>query len=259
MSLLTAKDLRLAPWGRTVLHAVSLSIDAGEVLVVAGPNGAGKSTLLQALTGSLRLEEGEIQLMGRELPGWERRERARVLAVLSQRSSLNFPFLVEDVVQLGRIPHVTGSELDRVVSHEAMQSLDIGHLAQRPYTALSGGEQQRVQLARVLTQLWRAEDSPGRVLLLDEPATALDYAYLGLLRDRLRDFAGQGCGVLVVVHDLNFAIALADRVILLAEGRVAAEGPAEVVFTEQHLQEAFGVSPLLSVHPQTGRPLVIQQ
>lgn len=258
MTLLELEHVTASPWESLSLQDISLSLDAGDILAVLGPNGAGKSSLLGLMGGSIPLSGGRLSLMGRELTAWSLTEKARIVAMLPQRSTLSFPFAVSDVVMLGRVPHASGIQADQRIVTEALEALGIATLAGRPYPELSGGEQQRVQLARVLCQLWRATDSPGRVLLLDEPAAALDYVHLAMLGTLLRRFAAEGCGIVLVLHDLNAAAALADRVLLLKQGRVWSQGRPREVLSPDALEQVFGVRPIIATHPNSGRPLVIQ-
>ncbi|MFK7828444.1 MAG: heme ABC transporter ATP-binding protein [Congregibacter sp.] len=259
MTLLDLKSGCASPWEALRLQDISLAVDAGEILAIAGPNGAGKTSLLNLLGGSIALSSGRLSFLGRPLAELPLTEKARAIAMLPQRSTLSFPFYVREVVKLGRVPHASGSRADEHIVDATLSALGVEMLADRRYTELSGGEQQRVQLARVLAQVWRAQDSPGRVLLLDEPTAALDYVHLGLLRSLLRQLASQGCAIVLVVHDLNFAADLANKVLLLKAGAVSALGSASAVFNADALENVFGVRPIISTHPSSGKPLVIQQ
>ena len=187
---------------------------AGELLMLLGPNGAGKSTLLKAISGDLPYI-GNVMLSGRELGYWRPERLARQRAVMPQRVEVNFPLTVEEVVQLGR-PGAARRGSDPAVER-LLNELDIAHLKHRLVPGLSGGEQQRLQLARVLAQII---DSPGdRLLLLDECTSALDPAHQQLVLDLVRRLAKEeGVAVLAVVHDLNLAAQFADRLLLMKAG-----------------------------------------
>ncbi len=146
-------------------------------MAVVGPNGAGKSTLFRLLSGEWHPASGQVSFNGLALERWSLDRLARVRAVMPQSSSLSFPFLVREVVRMGRMPHDTGHEQDEAIVSEVMQVCDVARLAQRHYTSLSGGERQRVQLARVLAQIWMPVSGGRRLLLLDEPTSALDLAH----------------------------------------------------------------------------------
>jgi len=256
MNLLSVNKVDAAPWGEFVLRGIDLELLAGEVLGVIGPNGAGKSSLLKLLSGDISLTAGSIELMGQSLADWALLPRARTLAVLPQLSLLNFPYTVEEVILLGRTPHGTGYKRDQQIMQEVMLATDTQGLRGRIYTQLSGGEKQRVQLARVFAQVWRDEDRP-RLLLLDEPTTALDLAHQQLIMASIRNLANTGCGVVMVAHDFNLVASVAQQIIAVAEGRVVASGTPESVLTEEFFARIFGVQVTLSTHPQSQRPLVI--
>jgi iron complex transport system ATP-binding protein len=233
---------------------VSLAVRPGEVLAVLGLNGAGKSTLLRVFSGLQRPQAGAVSLDGRPLRDWTPHALARRRAVLPQEAQLAFPFRVHEVVMLGRSPHAgTCRANDHLRAVDAaMRAADVAALAGRPYPTLSGGERQRVQLARALAQIWRAEDSTApdaRYLLLDEPTNNLDLRHQDEVLATARRLAADGVGVLAILHDINLAAAFADRICLLKEGRIVAEGPAASVIAEAPLAETFEVSVTLLRHP----------
>ncbi len=254
MSLLKLSDIVARPWGPVLLQAIDLSVEAGEVLGVIGPNGAGKSSLLQLICGQLALHSGSIQLSGQALQQWTLMQRARRLAVLPQRSVLEFPFTVEEVVRLGRMPHNSGHAADSRVVDEVLAAVDMRALRHRPYTQLSGGERQRTQLARVFAQIWQGEE---RLLLLDEPTSALDLAHQQQLVQTVARLAADGCAVVMVVHDVNLLAACADRLLALGEGRPHALGEPAQVLTEQLFQTLFSARVHITRHPVHDYPLVI--
>jgi iron complex transport system ATP-binding protein len=258
MDLLAVEGLGAAPWGDPLLADITFRLAPGSVLAVIGPNGAGKSSLLHTLAGGLPLSAGQVYLQDRPLAHWPRTERARALALLPQQSPLAFPFLVEEVILLGRSPHASGAAEDRSVLEAVMQATDTASLRKRLYTRLSGGERQRVQLARVLAQLWRAEDSPARLLLLDEPNTGLDLRHQQLIAATVRRLAGAGCAVVMVAHDCNFAASLAQRLLVLRDGRQQALGAPTEILTPELFREVFEVAVEISPHPATGVPMVLQ-
>ncbi|MBQ0719859.1 MAG: heme ABC transporter ATP-binding protein [Gammaproteobacteria bacterium] len=257
MSLNTAAaTLRV---GKSVLlQPTSLTLKGGEITAICGPNGAGKTSLLRLLSADVRPSSGGVSLNGRELSQWRAQDRAQTLAVLPQHSSLNFAFAVEDVVALGRSPHASGRQRDQQIVSAALAAVDSGHLRGRCYTDLSGGEQQRVHLARVLAQIWQPSAHGERYLLLDEPTASLDLAHQALLLDVVKGFAAEGVGVCLVVHDLNLAARCADRLLLMRAGEVVASGPPAEVLTVAAVKAVFDVDVQLLAHPQSGAPLVIQ-
>lgn len=240
-----------------LLRDVNFALAAGEVAAIIGPNGAGKTTLLRAISGELQVSAGRICLAGLAIEPLPLQQRARQLAVLPQASGLNFPFTVAEVVALGRNPHNSGQQIDAGIVTEALQAMDLKHLRGRPYTHLSGGEKQRTQLARVMAQIWRAEDANARLLLLDEPTASLDLGHQQQLMQRVRDFAAQGVAVLMVLHDLNLALGFADRLLALYRGELIADGAVTEVMSGELLRRLFGASAELFHHPGNGRPVVL--
>ncbi|MBA1276980.1 MULTISPECIES: heme ABC transporter ATP-binding protein [Pseudomonadaceae] len=253
--MLCARNVSVRRGAMTVLENIDLELAPGQVLGVLGPNGAGKSTLLGALSGELAISAGEVQLHQRSLHDWDGPERARCLAVLPQTSTLSFGFRVDEVVSLGRLPHASGQDLDRRIVAAALQAADAQHLAARSYLALSGGEQQRVHLARVLAQLWPG--GAGQVLLLDEPTAMLDPLHQHGILQAVRQFAEQGGAVMVILHDLNLAARYCDHLLLLADGRARLSGAPGQVLRAEPLKSVFGLDVLIQQHPERGHPLVI--
>jgi len=257
VSVLTLQAASAAPWGRPLLQDISLDLAAGEVLALAGPNGAGKSSLLKLVAGDIPLAGGQLLLGGRALSDWPRRELACHRAYLPQLSLLNFPYTVAEVVALGRMPHDSGRAADRDIISRALAATDIGGLAGRLYTRLSGGEKQRVQLARIFAQIWGAGE--GGLLLLDEPTTALDLSHQKLVLDAVGELAANGCAVVLAIHDLNLVAGLAGTVAILDGGRIAAIGPPTEVYTEQLIRDIFRIEVLIQQHPLHPQPLVISR
>ena len=269
---LVAEELSVRVSGIELLHAVSLTVTCGEVLAVVGPNGAGKSTLLRSLAGDLGPSGGRVTMLGRPLKAWSLQERARCRAVLDHDTTLAFPYLVDEVVLMGRTPHHGGRESasDRAIVAAVLATVGCGHLADRTYATLSGGERQRVQLARVLAQIWApSSDGSGattaapaapaapRFLLLDEPTSNLDLAYQHAALATVRAVSRLGVGVLVVLHDLNLAAEYADRIALLKEGRVVGLGVPDEVLRPELLEDVFDIPVLVLPHPSLPRPLVV--
>jgi iron complex transport system ATP-binding protein len=245
---------------KALVDNISVALAAGEILAVLGPNGAGKTTLLRMLCGDRRPAQGEVMLNGRRLRNWSRREIARQRAVLPQQSSLSFPFLVRQVVEMGRSAHRRRNpRRDREIVDEAMTVADVTHLADRSFLVLSGGERQRVHLARVMAQIWDDEGYPARFLLLDEPTSALDLAHQHqVLSIAQRLVRSTNIGVLAVLHDLNLASVYADRIAVLQQGRLAALGDAASVLEPTLLSSVFGVSMHIARHPLVpGRKMII--
>jgi iron complex transport system ATP-binding protein len=256
--VLSAHSACAAPWGTDLLSDIEFELERGQVLGILGPNGAGKTSLLNVLCGATPLTRGELRLAGRPLADWPIALRARAQAVLPQQSPLNFPYTVEEVVLLGRTPHASGAAVDSDILDAVLIATDTTELRQRIYTQLSGGEKQRVQLARVFAQVWREEDSEARVLLLDEPTSALDLSHQKLVMESAGKMANQGCAVAMILHDFNLAARYTDLCLVLDRGRQFTLGSPGEVLTREMFLEVFGVDVHIAEHPDTAVPLVIQ-
>jgi iron complex transport system ATP-binding protein len=223
---------------RRVIDGVTVRLQEGEVVGLVGANGSGKSTLLRALLGLLELEAGHIRLLGRPLESWPHQTRARQVAFLPQERECHVALRARDVVALGRLPHVPAwqslTQQDWRAVEDAMAAAGVTHLADEVVTALSGGEQARVLLARALC-------TQARVLLADEPAAGLDPRFQIHLMRSLREAASNGAAVLVTLHDLALASRFCDRLLLLHEGTTVAEGPPRAVLCPDSLARAYGI------------------
>ncbi|MCX2942131.1 heme ABC transporter ATP-binding protein [Rahnella aquatilis] len=253
-SSMVAENLTYCVNDRRLIDDVSLSLQSGEMVALIGPNGAGKSTLMRMLTGYLLPQTGKISLQGRPLNDWPAQELARTRAVMRQNSTLAFGFSVREVLTLGRSPH--GQHNIQRALTEVMTQTGCLNLAERDYRHLSGGEQQRVQLARVLIQLWQPEPFP-HWLFLDEPTSALDLYHqqhaLRLLRQLTRQTPLAVCCVL---HDLNLAALYADRIILLHSGKLVASGTPAEVLSEATLSRWYQADLNVCLHPETELPQI---
>lgn len=235
---LTFDHLRLSAGGRVISDDISGCFTPGRVSVILGANGAGKSSLLACLAGLTVPHGGRIDLDGAPLAALERRERARQISLLPQKSEIHWDISVTALVGLGRLPHAGrwGRDPDGPDAiAQALAATDCTHLADRPVTQLSGGEQARVLLARVLA-------GRPRWLLADEPLASLDPAHQLDTLDRLRRCASDGAGVVVVLHDLALAARFADDVMVLKDGALLACGPRDTVMTAETLASAYGVA-----------------
>lgn len=239
----------MAAHGKLLLDRVDLDLAPGTVTVLIGPNGAGKSTLLRAMAGGRRATSGRVTLHGRDLATWSPAALAAMRAVLSQSVGVAFAYRVEEVVRLGLPADVSRPRADTLVE-EALGRVGLAGFAARDCTTLSGGEQQRIHLARTLVQLAAAPgDGRARYLLLDEPTSGLDLAHQLLVVRIAREHAAAGGGVLAILHDLNLAALAADRVVALDRGRIVADGtPAEVI-TDRLLTDTYRVGLRVNVAP----------
>ena len=252
---LAAQGVRVERSGRPVLDGVDFVLHAGRVTAMLGPNGAGKSTLLSVLAGDLAPQSGHVSLQGEPMSSLHAQALARRRAVLPQHSELAFDLSVEEVVGMGAypFPELTTAQAGALAG-EALALTDVQHLRGRRYGALSGGEQQRVQCARVLAQMLAPTQGDSglsigssprrpRYLLMDEPVASLDplhqHSLLRVLQSLARE---QGFGVLVVAHDINLAARWCDTLVFLKDGRIEAEGPPERVLEPDVLQRVYGLT-----------------
>jgi iron complex transport system ATP-binding protein len=244
--------LSLTLRGRKILNEVSGQFQPGRVTVILGANGAGKSSLLSCLVGLREPQSGSVSIEDRPLLSLESRERGRLIGLLPQRPDIHWNVDVKTIVGLGRLPH-TGrwgmSATDREAVAKAMAATDCTDLADRQALRLSGGEQGRVLLARVLA-------GEPQWLLADEPLASLDPAHQFDVLDRLKNYAKSGNGVIVVLHDLTQAARIADDIMVLKEGAILAAGPREKVMTAEVLGQAYGVEVQITTS-STGEPLVV--
>ncbi|MGB9799324.1 MAG: ABC transporter ATP-binding protein [Thermanaerothrix sp.] len=258
---LSVEHVTVVLQGRRVLEDVSLSLERGQIVALIGPNGAGKSTLIRAISGVLTPDDGKIHIGDVDLGQASPWQRARYLAVVPQISQLPTVFTVWQTVLLGRTPYLNilgqTSPQDESIARQALAQVEATHLSERRLDELSGGEVQRVLLARAL-----AQQTP--FLLLDEPTTHLDWQYQVTLLAHLRHLADNGAtssfprrGVLMVLHDLNHAVRYADRVALLVAGRLWAWGTPQEVLQPEVLSRAFGVTIVMTEAAPDGYPLFI--
>lgn len=276
--MLQAHGIAVQRGERQILSDIDLSLPAGQIIGVLGANGAGKSTLLAALAGELSPSAGRITLNGRPLSAWPAAELASCRAVLPQSPSLQFDLPVATVIGMGAYPHARHSRIgahptnrhdtaqaamaeDQRILQRVLALADVQDLYERRYRRLSGGEQQRVHLARVLYQLLLARQGYNeyRVLMLDEPTASLDPRHQLHLLSAVHTLAHEeNVAALVIVHDLNLAAGCCDRLLLLGQGRVAACGTPAQVLTPDTLRQVYGVEATVLPHPnQPGRPLVV--
>jgi len=255
---LSAKHLTLSlAANKAVLKDVCVAVTPGEVTALVGQNGAGKSSLLKALSGELVPQTGTVSLHNKPVQEWPGQTRARLLSVLPQQHALNFEFRVEEVVALGRYPHDTGRTQDDRIVRDALAMCDLTQFSERSIDEISGGERQRVHLARVLAQIWETQPEGPCYLLLDEPTTGLDLNHQHALFQAVLKFASRGVGVLLVVHDLNLAARYADQVVLLHQGERVMQGTPDAVFQADTLQRYFELPVTVQRHPRYDCPLII--
>lgn len=248
-------DLACSYGATRVLDGLTFSFARGSFTGIIGPNGSGKSTLLRSLSRVLKPAGGVVLLDDRDLYALHAREVAKKMAVVPQETAVNFSFTVEEIIMMGRSPHLGRfqgeSEKDFALVNRVMELTNTRHLARRPITAISGGERQRVIVAKALAQ-------EPEIILLDEPTSHLDINHqveiLNLLKRLNRE---EHATVVVVFHDLNLAGQYCDSLLLMQKGRIYMTGKPEKVLTADHIKEVYGTSVIIRKHPVTGRPAVM--
>ncbi|MDR2982973.1 MAG: heme ABC transporter ATP-binding protein [Puniceicoccales bacterium] len=259
--MLAVSDITLIRSGKKILDNVSASFTPGETSAILGPNGAGKSTLLKIISGVIEPDHGAVSLNERPLKNYTSSELAKQRAFLAQESSLSFDFSVEEVVVLGRIPHLSGweSENDWEICEWALNAVEMSDFRCRRFMTLSGGEKQRIHLARVLAQLEgnKASIESPRWLLLDEPTSALDLRHQHSTLAMVKRFALEyGFGVLVVLHDLNLAMRYTDKILLLHHGQVSANGPTRTTLTARKIAEVYDIHARIFCESECACPFI---
>lgn len=253
--MIQVTDLTFSYKETAVLNRVNFRVNNGEFVGIIGPNGAGKSTLLKLLDGILKNPGSGIRIDGREITAYSRRELARKMGFVPQQFRTAFQFTAREIVMMGRFPHQglwsVESQRDISVVEQAMQETDCAALADRLFASLSGGEQQRVVLASALAQ-------EANILLLDEPTTALDLKHqVHFYRILKRLQQQQHKTILTVTHDINLAIQFCDRVIVLKDGELVADGRVTNIIDAALIEEVFGLPVYLISHPESGLPVIL--
>ncbi len=238
-----------------VIEQFSLAVDQGGFIGILGPNGCGKTTFLRAISRILKSDQGAVFIDGLDAESYDSRTLAKTIGCVGQETDIAFPFTVREIVLMGRYPHIGKlaplSPKDLAIADEAMKTTNTFHLADRLITEVSGGERQRVLIARTLTQ-------QPRILLLDEPTSHLDINHQIEIMDLIRDLTPK-ITVIGVFHDLNLASYFCDRIVLMKQGKILAVGMPAEVLTPEKIRESFSVGMMVSTHPLTGKPHLIPE
>ena len=241
---------------KLILDNVSFELQPGEMLAVIGANGAGKSTLLKLLCREIVTTSGNIYFNKKHVDLYSIKELAQLRSVLTQHNTVSILFTVKELVLMGRYPYFENhpSAADIEIINKVMDETGITHLAGRDYNTLSGGEQQRVQLARVIAQIY---DRPNAILFLDEPTNGLDMLYQQQILQLARNMANRGYMVVSILHDINFAARYADQILILKNGKMIAFGPPLEVVSCENIHDAFNIKVKLIECEGFKCPLVI--
>jgi iron complex transport system ATP-binding protein len=251
--VLSIDDLSVTLGETDVLDGVSLDVEQGELVGLVGPNGAGKTTLLRAARGTLTPDSGNVRIAGDPVEELSAKATGRRVATVPQDTSVSFSFSVREMVEMGRTPHVSRfgamDEEDHAAVERAMERTEVAEFADRPVTEISGGERSRVLLARAL-----AQDTP--LLLLDEPTASLDPNHRLRTFETVSALVDEGRAAIAAIHDLDTAARYCDRIVVVSDGGVLAEGPPDSVLTGATIGDAFDVDAVVTADPVTERPRI---
>lgn len=256
--MLKAENISFKVDHKYLLQECSMQFEPGKFHVIMGANGAGKSTLLKLLAGDQKPSSGKINLFGKELNHYSKKELATKRAVLSQHYNISFPISVNDIVLMGRYPYFTNNPAanDLSICKKAMELMDVVNLLERDYNTLSGGEAQKVQMSRVLSQIWEAKEGEGKLLFLDEPVSHLDVKYQHQLLKAAKNLCHQHTTVIAILHDINLSIAYADRIVFMKQGKIVYDTTNLSEISTQVIHDVFDVSSTI-LHPENHKPVVI--
>jgi iron complex transport system ATP-binding protein len=252
-----AINFKIAP--TLSLSDISFDVMPCEMVAILGANGAGKSTLLKIITGSLKADSGSIIINKRQLSDWSKNELANNCAVLLQQNPLQLSFTIAEVVMMGRYPHFKNhaSLNDERIVLQVLKKTGITHLKDRNYLTLSGGEQQRVHIARVLAQVSDQTTDHPRYLFMDEPSNNLDIRHQHATLQLAKDFAEEGNCVIAVLHDLNLALQYADKIVLLKDGMLKGFGLPDNIMTDDSISDVYGLPLQIFNHPSSKYRIVM--
>ena len=256
--MLRAEGISYSIGRKKILDLVDAEFHPGEIAMILGPNGSGKSTFLKIFSGEISHYKGNVFYNDQQLSHFKKEALARSRAVMSQLPELGFPLTVEEVVMMGRYPHFSfnPNKKDIRICQEVMERMNLLAFRERNYLTLSGGEKQRVQFARVLAQVWDAPADGNRYLFLDEPLTSLDVKYQQEFLDIAKEFAASGTVVVAVLHDMNLALAYADRLLFMKAGRIVEKINTLANISADLINEVFDVRSRI-IHPEGHKPVVV--
>jgi iron complex transport system ATP-binding protein len=257
--MLKAENISFKVDHKYLLKESSIEFEPGLFHVIMGANGAGKSTLLKLLAGDQKPSSGKIWLDEKELHHYTKKELATKRAVLSQHYNITFPITVNDIVLMGRYPYFSNNPTatDISICKQAMQLMDVYEFAERDYNTLSGGESQKVQMSRVLSQIWEVIEGDEKFLFLDEPVSHLDVKYQYQLMRIAKEFCKQHVTVIAILHDINLALSFADRILFMKQGDITYDFNDSDQITPAIIMDVFGVSSSIIKNEHYQKPVVI--
>lgn len=257
--MLKAENISFKVGDKILLHETSVAFEENRFHVIMGPNGAGKSTLLKLLAGSEKPSGGKIFFHEKEINQFSRKELATVRAVLSQHYNITFPISSNDMVMMGRYPYFTTvpSKEDKEICKKATAVMQAEELMNRDYNTLSGGETQKIQMSRILAQIWNSENNQNKILFLDEPVSHLDMKYQNQLLRVAKEMCQKNITVIAILHDINLSLNYADRILLMKQGRIEYEINDQQEITVPVIKDVFDVDSKI-IDPGNGhRPIIV--
>ncbi|WP_420387966.1 heme ABC transporter ATP-binding protein [Roseivirga sp.] len=254
--MLISKNISFHIGKKAILHQCSMEVKPGRFTAIIGPNGAGKSSLLKALAKELPFEQGEVLLNGQNLKGIDTTDLSKMRAVMPQHTHISFPYNIEQIIEVGRFAHKSSKQENDAVIDAVIKHNQLGSYRKRIYQTLSGGEQQRVQLARIMAQVWGKTTYP-KYLLLDEPTSDLDIHHQHGLLNTAKNLCQQNMGIVAVLHDLNLAAQYADDIVLMKNGKIIHQGLCNEVLTKENIEKVFDHPVEIFTEPKTGKQVII--
>lgn len=257
--MLEVKNIDYFIGSQQLLKNVSLNFEKNQFAVIMGQNGAGKTTLLKILAGSVRPSSGEVFLFDKKLTAYGKVELAQRRAVLSQQYDITFPITVEEIVMMGRYPHFKDlpERSDKEIVLKSLDMMGVYNFRQRDYNTLSGGEAQKVQMARVISQIWQEESCDPKILFLDEPVSSLDMHYQHIILKLVKEYSSRNILVVGVIHDINLAFEYADRVIFMKNGSVVKSYETKEKIDPEIIKEVFEVEIGILNNPFSLNPIFV--
>lgn len=256
--MLKVQEVKYHVGTKKIIDGITTDFQPGLFHVIVGPNGSGKSTFLKIFSGELKPQQGKVLYDEQDVFALDKTTVAKRRAVMSQSPELTFPLSVSEIVMFGRYPHFTykPSKKDQQICREALQTMEMEGMEQRDYLTLSGGEKQRVQFARVLSQIWEAEEGEKKFLFLDEAISHLDLKHQHQVLQTAKDFCSRNATVIAILHDINLAMRYADRMLFMKDGRLVHELLQGAELTPAIIKQVFEVDSKI-LYTDSGKPVLV--
>ena len=256
-NLLEIKSIFFKIKDKVILDDISLHVESGDMVSIIGPNGSGKTTMLKAISNEISITYGEINFINKNISDWDLNDFANKKAVLSQSNNLVFPFSVIDIVKMGRFPlKKKGNQIEENnLCKKILNIFDLDDYVNQNYITLSGGEKQRVQLARVIAQIW-SDDYSKKILILDEPTSYLDIKHQHLLFQFLKELNKKGLTIIMVLHDLNHALLNSNKIVVLKDSKLISFGETKNIITEELIKKVFEIDLKLINYKGSDTPII---